>query len=246
MSKLKQALRYSFVVINGLLWCASLAAVGFLGYFLLAKPDLLEFLFGSLYVTYTMVVSATLAFLLGLLGYCTGIRLNRNCIKSYVGLVVILAVTELVLISLIGLRYQGGIANQRQVWNTADQTARNRIQRELSCCGYDGPQDYLSADNGTLDISCYGITDVGGVMEYTPFQTGCGGQITSSFGTVLLVLLGLGVTLVVLQLLGIVTASSILVRLQKGTKAHGTTVDSDQSEKAKPKYQIIKGPWGVD
>lgn len=221
MSKLKQALRYSFVVINGLFWCASLAAVGFLGYFLLAKPDLLEFLFGSLYVTYTMVVSATLAFLLGLLGYCTGIRLNRNCIKS-------------------------GIANQRQVWNTADQTARNRIQRELSCCGYDGPQDYLSADNGTLDISCYGITDVGGVMEYTPFQTGCGGQITSSFGTVLLVLLGLGVTLVVLQLLGIVTASSILVRLQKGTKAHGTTVDSDQSEKAKPKYQIIKGPWGVD
>ncbi|KAL4236837.1 Leukocyte surface antigen cd53 [Mactra antiquata] len=150
-----------FLGLNFIMWMIGFGTVGFAVWTLITSGNTSELVSGTLIFTYSFLGIGILLILAGLLGCIGGCCQSTCCLKNYIGIMTFILLLD------IGVAIAGFVQKDsvfditENLWNELNDETRDHIQKEIECCGYNGPTDYT-----TLPSSCYN-------GQGTQFSTSC-------------------------------------------------------------------------
>lgn len=137
-------------------------------------------------------------FVSGFFGCCGAIKENRCMLMTFFLVILIVFIFEIVAVVLMYVYYPKVQAEVIKIMTTTDDF--QYIEKELHCCGYNGPQDYTNSSSSKIPDSCIESTDGSGKRKY--YQTGCKNVLFTNFWYIG----GIGIFILFVELLAMISA----------------------------------------
>ncbi|XP_054712284.1 tetraspanin-9-like [Uloborus diversus] len=154
MGMMRSCARHSVCFLSFTMWMAGCALIGCMLWILATSPALRDFFMGTTIFSYVVMGIGGVLFLNGLLGWIGSYR-RGNCVMKLFLLVAVLTVAAeiggIVAFNILNLKTTDILENG---WKEVNEDAKNIIQNQLHCCGYQGPEDF-TANTNPIHESCY-------------------------------------------------------------------------------------------
>jgi len=153
-------LRHVLTILSVIIFLIGCMIIGYMSWVLATSVTVSRFLEGSLIFTYVVIGLGFTLFFSGLIGWVGGASESPCLVRLFLFSVVVSMIAEIGgIISLNIVRMQFDDILQFG-WQEVNQGTRNLIQKNLDCCGWDGPKEF-AYNSEPIDESCYVNLDQG-------------------------------------------------------------------------------------
>ncbi|XP_076337679.1 tetraspanin-18-like [Tachypleus tridentatus] len=218
----KSCTRATMSVISLFTWLLGGAFVGYMMWVLSTSPESHSFLTGKLLFTYIVLgfgSSMAIAGLFGWLGSYSNSRSN-GLLKMFLFLTILCLAAEIGGISTLGVLRITTENVLGTAWTEVNSDTRSFIQKQLVCCGYNGPEDLVQTKE-QVDSTCYTevqfVREIEFQKELVLNQTGCKEKILMVLEKYKMVWI-LAIGLVFLKQMGSIILAICLINQKKGSR----------------------------
>merc|ERR1712241_327696 len=153
-------LRHVLTILSVVIFLIGCMIIGYMAWVLSTSVTVSRFLDGTLIFTYVVIGLGFTLFFSGLIGWGGGASESPCLVRLFLFSVVVSMIAEIGgIISLNIVRLQFDDILQFG-WQEVNQGTRNLIQKNLDCCGWDGPKEF-AYNSEPIDDSCYVNLDQG-------------------------------------------------------------------------------------
>lgn len=153
-------LRHVLTMLSVVIFLIGCMIIGYMAWVLATSVTVSRFLEGTLIFTYVVIGLGFTLFFSGLIGWVGGASESPCLVRLFLFSVVVSMIAEIGgIISLNIVRLQFDDILQFG-WQEVNQGTRNLIQKNLDCCGWDGPKEF-AYNSEPIDDSCYVNLDQG-------------------------------------------------------------------------------------
>ncbi|KAF8796959.1 Tetraspanin-9 like protein [Argiope bruennichi] len=154
MGMMRSCARHCVCFLSFTMWMGGCAIIGCMLWVLATSPALRDFFMGTTIFSYVVMGIGGMLFLNGLLGWIGSYR-RGNCVMKLFLLIAVLTVAAevggIVAFNILNLKMTDVLENG---WKEVNENAKNIIQDQLHCCGFQGPEDF-TANTEPIHESCY-------------------------------------------------------------------------------------------
>jgi len=147
-------LRHVLTVLSVIIFVLGCCVIGYLAWVLATSVTVSRFLEGSMYWTYAVLGLGFSLFFSGLVGWVGGASESPCLVRLFLVFIILSMVAEIGGIITLNIFNKGFGDILEHGWREVNQATRNIVQRHLSCCGWQGLQEFAN-NSQPIDESCY-------------------------------------------------------------------------------------------
>ncbi|KAM9069005.1 tetraspanin-3 [Antechinus flavipes] len=223
------------VFLNLIFWAAA-GILCYVGAYVFITYDDYDHFFEDVYTLIPAVVIiavGTLLFIIGLIGCCATIRESRCGLATFVIILLLVFITEVVVV-VLGYVYRAKVESEvdrriHKVYKTYNGTspdaasrAIDYVQRQLHCCGIHNYSDWENTDwfketkNQSVPLSCCrtSASTCNGSLAHPAdlYSEGCEALVVKKLQDIMMYVIWAALTFAAIQLLGMLCACIVLCR----------------------------------
>lgn len=149
-------LRHVLTVLSVIIFFLGCVVIGYMAWVLATSVTVSRFIDGSMFWSYSVVTVGFSLFFTGLLGWVGGASESPCLVRMFLVLIVLSLLAELggiIALNILNIKF-GDILEEG--WKEVNQGTRNLVQTHLSCCGWEGLEEFAK-NNDPIDESCYEV-----------------------------------------------------------------------------------------
>jgi len=153
-------LRHVLTMLSVVIFLIGCMIIGYMAWVLATSVTVSRFLEGELIFTYVVIGLGFTLFFSGLIGWVGGASESPCLVRLFLFSVVVSMIAEIggiISLNIVRMQFDDIL---RFGWAEVNQGTRNLIQKNLDCCGWDGPQEF-AYNSEPIDDSCYVNLDQG-------------------------------------------------------------------------------------
>lgn len=175
-----------------------------------------------------LIVAGAIVFIIAFLGCYGAIKENYNLLIAFATALLIIFVIELavgiaaaVFKNNFSMVMKDALKVSMKNFTEADKQAWDKVQKELQCCGVDGPKDWFNGNTGFPSSCCNDtqLTQATNVqcVIYNAHKEGCFSKMEMRVHNDATVLIGVGIGIAFIEIVGIVLACCLAAAIKKET-----------------------------
>lgn len=231
-------LRHVLTMLSVVIFLIGSMIIGYMAWILATSVTVSRFLEGSLIFTYVVIGLGFTLFFSGLIGWVGGASESPCLVRLFLFSVVVSMIAEIggiISLNIVRLQFDDILEFG---WQEVNQGTRNLIQKNLDCCGWDGPTEF-AYNSEPIDESCYDL-DLDQGNSGIPFRQDaddsfptktmkknpCGDKLNGWFESNKITWVTILASIAALQIMCIVIAIYILSKIKRLKKLRSSRTSS--------------------